>query len=382
MIDTITLSIPVTKVDIGNLEQFSPSASNVFTTDRGYRIYTRNPTPMEKRLKIYVPVYTLYRRYRDSVDISLNIQFSIPKLLYGNNFQEVSDDDFDSVINILENKLPSHRIHISKERLINSKVVAIHFSKNILLSEGLNCSMVINQLVKAVDTNLKQDVKQVQFKNGGQILHIHTKDSEFAIYDKVRELEQGKISEDRSIDKQVYTQLYLLDDALLNNYLRLEFRIVGQKAITRKLRSYADEFSNTPLTFKNLFNKDISKKMLSNFWKREIRDRYLNIIWKDMDSYELLLSLKEKNEDLTERELIELIFLQSMISERGIPTLRATMGWIGKKSYKWTKHRKLLRKICIEDSRSYIIKDIDNQLDEFSLFKKIPDRLREKVNIF
>mgnify|MGYP007002395978 CR=1 FL=1 len=29
MIDTITLSIPVTKMDIGNLEQFSPSAINV-----------------------------------------------------------------------------------------------------------------------------------------------------------------------------------------------------------------------------------------------------------------------------------------------------------------------------------------------------------------
>ncbi len=33
MIDTITLSIPVTKMDIGNLEQFDPSASNVFTVD-------------------------------------------------------------------------------------------------------------------------------------------------------------------------------------------------------------------------------------------------------------------------------------------------------------------------------------------------------------
>lgn len=376
MIDTITISIPVTSIDIKNLEQFTPSASNVFTTDRGYRIYTRNPTATEKRLKIYVPVYTLYRRYRDSVDISLNIQFSIPKLLFGNNFQEVSDNDFDSVINTLESKLLSHQIYISKERLMNSKVVAIHFSKNVLLSEGLNCSMVINQLRKAVDTNLKQDIKQVQFKNGGQILHIHTKDSEFAIYDKVRELEQGKISEDRSIDRQVYTQLYLLDDALLNNYLRLEFRIVGQKAIIRELKKYAESYSSKPLIFKNLFSEDLSQMMLSSFWKEEIRDRYINIIWKEMGSYELLLSIMRSNKNLSERDVIDVYFLQSIISQKGIHTLRSTMGWIGKQGYKWTKRKKLLRDMKIEDNRSYIIKDIDNQLEEFSLFRSIPEKLR------
>lgn len=376
MIDTITISIPVTSMDIKNLEQFTPSASNIFTSDRGYRIYTRNPTTLERKIRIYVPIYTLYRRYRDSVDISLNIQFSISKLLYGNNFQEVSDYDFDSVINTLESKLLSHQIFISKERLMNGKVVAIHFSKNILLSEGLNCPMVINQLAKAVDTNLKQDVKQVQFKNGGQILHIHTNDSEFAIYDKVRELEQGKISEDRSIDKQVYTQLHLLDDVLLNNYLRLEFRMTGQKAISRKLRRYAKKYSATPLTFKNLFNRDISQMMLSSFWNEEIRDRYLNIIWKDIDSYELLLSIMARNKKFSERDVIEAYFLQSIVSQKGIPTLRTTMGWIGKQGYKWTKRKKLLKDMKIEDSRCYIIKDIDNQLREFSLFRSIPERLR------
>lgn len=380
MIDTITISIPVTSMDINNLEQFTPSASNIFTSDRGYRIYTRNPTSFERESKTYVPIYTLYRRFRDSLDISLNIQFSIPKLLYGNNFQEVSDSDFNSVIDTLESKLISHGILISKERLIGAKVVAIHFSKNILLSQGLNCPMVINQLSKAVDTNLKQDIKQVQFKNGGQILHIHTNDSEFAIYDKVRELEQGKISKQRSVDKQAYTQLNLLDENLLNNYLRLEFRMTGQKGIRRKLKRYADIYCNTPLLFKNLFSKDISQMMLSNFWRQEIRDRYLNIIWKDMDSYELLLSIMATNKDFNEREIIDSFFLQSIISKIGIPTLRTTMGWTGKQGYKWTKRKKILKDMKVEDSRSYIINDIDTQLDEFTLFIEIPDRVKKRVN--
>ena len=116
-------------MDIGNLEQFSPSAVNVFTTDRGYRYYSRNPTDTERKLAIYVPIYTLYRRYRNELDISLNIQFSIPKLLYKNNFQEVSEYDFENILDKLELKLRLHSFNISRERLINAKVVAIHFSK-------------------------------------------------------------------------------------------------------------------------------------------------------------------------------------------------------------------------------------------------------------
>jgi len=381
MIDTITLSIPVTKMDIGNLEQFSPSAKNVFTTDRGYRYYSRNPTDTERKLGIYVPIYTLYRRYRESLDISLNIQFSIPKLLYKNNFQEVSEYDFERIFDELELKLKTHHFNISRERLINAKIVAIHFSKNILLSEGLNCSMVLNQLKKALDTNLKQDFAENQFKNGGQILHIHTKDSEFAIYDKVRELQQAKTSQEKSVDKQAHIQFNMLDELVINNYLRLEFRMTGQKAITRKIKSYAPEYADTILTFQKLFNRELSKTMLSNFWNKEIRDRYIGITWKPEDFYEKFLSIKSLNPQLSERELIYASFMQGIISERGILALRSSMGWIGDKGYKWTNYKKLLNVINSNDSRIYIIKDIDNQLQEFRLFREIPKELKEFTNI-
>jgi hypothetical protein len=368
-------------MDIGNLEQFSPSAINVFTTDRGYRFYSRNPTETERKLGIYVPIYTLYRRYRDALDISLNIQFSIPKLLYKNNFQEVSEYDFERILEELELKLKIHHFNISRERLINAKVVAIHFSKNIQLSDGLNCSMVLNQLKKALDTNLKQDFAENQFKNGGQILHIHTKDSEFAIYDKVRELQQAKTSQEKSVDKQAYIQFNMLDELVINNYLRLEFRMTGQKAITRKIKSYAPEYEETPLTFEKLFNRNLSKTMLSNFWNREIRDRYIGITWKPEDFYEKFLAIKSLNPQLSQRELIYASFMQGIISERGILALRSSMGWIGDKGYKWTNYKKLLNVINSNDSRIYIIKDIDNQLQEFRLFREIPKELKEFTNI-
>ena len=380
MIDTITLSIPVTKMDIGNLEQFSPSAINVFTTDRGYRYYSRNPTDTERKLAIYVPIYTLYRRYRNELDISLNIQFSIPKLLYKNNFQEVSEYDFENILDKLELKLRLHSFNISRERLVNAKVVAIHFSKNILLSEGLNCPMVLNQLKKALDTNLKQDFAENQFKNGGQILHLHTKDSEFAIYDKVRELQQAKTSKEKSVDKQVYTQLNLLDELLNNNYLRIEFRMTGQKAIKRKIQSYTPEYSEIPLTFKELFSRKLSQALLSSFWNKEIKNKYVSITWKPEDFYEKMISIKTLNPQLSERQLINTSFMQGIISARGIQALRSTMGWYGKDSYKWSNYKKLLKNLKVEDNRAYIINDIDEQLSKFNLFVTIPRELTGVVH--
>jgi hypothetical protein len=366
-------------MDIKDLEQFSPSATNVFTTDRGYRQYKRNPTSVERSCGIYVPIYTLYRRYRNSVDISLNIQFSIPKLLYGNNFQEVDEEDFEEIVDILYSKMVYNGFNIAKERLINSKVVAIHFSKNILLEKGLNCPMVINELHKSLDTNHKQDFSQVQFKNGGQIVHIHTKSCEFAIYDKVKELQQGKISKHKTVDKQPYVQLNILEEIPANNYLRLEFRITGQKAIKGKIKAYGPNSKDLPLTFRNLYNKELSQTMLQNFWKEKVRERYINITWKPEDFFDKVLSIKSNNPHLTERELILISFMQGMISSKGIQSLRSVMGWEGTKGYKWSKYKKLLKGLKTEDNRLYIIKDIDKQLSNFNMFKIIPKEIQSLV---
>lgn len=86
MIDTVVLSIPVTSMDIKNKSQFTPSAENIFTSDRGFKHYKRIPTATEKKLKKYIPILNLYRRIRRNEtqpEFDLQIQFSAPKLIYG-----------------------------------------------------------------------------------------------------------------------------------------------------------------------------------------------------------------------------------------------------------------------------------------------------------
>ncbi len=386
MIDTVVLSIPCKREDFNDLNIFTDSLDGIWEAPfrrlpNGYFNTKRNPTSTEKTCKIYIPRLTLIKRVRDGFHTELRIEFSIPKLLFGNNFQEVDDTDFEEIVSSLEQKLAYMQVDMSEDRIRNARVSAIHFSKNLILPKGLSCPMVLNQLAKAVDCNQMLDIKNVSFKNGGQILHIHAKDWEFVIYDKVKELEQAKKSESKSIENDSYIQFNLLDELKsVFSVLRLEFRLGNGRSIRQMLKRYhPDFFSNKELTFANLFNKETAKKMLLGYWNK-IKDRYLKISWKEETNFEYFGRLKTENPTLKDSELINIFFLNSMIKDVGISGIRAIMDWNGKKnSYKWTRKRDLLDKLNDSDmNKDFMIREIDKQLKDFrTIVHKFDDKSLE-----
>lgn len=72
----------------------------------GIRKCVQNPTKEDERNGIYKPRLTYIRRW-DGIDgrYTLKIEFSVPKLLYSNNFDELSDSDFPLVIRALKERL-------------------------------------------------------------------------------------------------------------------------------------------------------------------------------------------------------------------------------------------------------------------------------------
>lgn len=375
MIDTIVLSIPCKREDFKDLNIFTDSLDGIWEAPfrrlpNGYFSTKRNPTSTEKACNIYVPRLTLIKRVSNGFHTELRIEFSIPKLLYGNNFQEIDDNTFEQILDVLEHKLAYMQVDISKDRLKNARVSAIHYSKNLILPKGLSCPMVLNQLEKAVDCNQMLDLNNVSFKNGGQILHIHAKDWEFVIYDKVKELEQAKKSESKTIEKDSYIQFNLLDELKPTlSVLRFEFRLGNGRSIRQMLkRYYPKALESEGLVFQNLFSKEISMKMLLGYWN-EIKNRYLTISWKEENNFEYFCRLKTENPTLKDGELINIFYLNSMIKDIGISGLRAVMNWNGKRdSYKWTRKRDLLDKVNRSDNeKDFIIREINEQLNRFEI---------------
>lgn len=124
MIDTIVLTIPKDKYIILDHDKFSPSTRGFFDPPyytlgaRSNFSCKQNPTKTELSKGIYKPRLTVTKRIRKGYfDIPLKIEFSIPKLIYGNNFDEIQEEDFRNVIKKLKKKLKDMNILIT--RVIN-----------------------------------------------------------------------------------------------------------------------------------------------------------------------------------------------------------------------------------------------------------------------
>lgn len=77
---------------------------------------------------LYKPHLTLYRRWDGTQStITLRVEFSIPKLLYGNNFDELSDSDFPEVIKTLRERLSEMGVDVIQGKLEKAIVSTIHY---------------------------------------------------------------------------------------------------------------------------------------------------------------------------------------------------------------------------------------------------------------
>ena len=159
-------------------------------------------------------------------------------MIFGINFDELTENHFPEIITILKNKLKLMEILVMDSDLINANVSAIHYSKNIALTDYSSCSMIINELHKCSMKRL--DLDKTSFRNNGQIIHFHCNSYEVAIYDKIKELEQAKISEKRSIENENIIQLDLLSELKEIKpfeVLRIEIRINTRNKIKQTLKS-------------------------------------------------------------------------------------------------------------------------------------------------
>jgi len=192
MIDTIRLLIP--KDDMTYL--YGTSSWELHSKTEEYSKFVRNPSKAEKETGKYYPKLTGYKR-RFSQSANVRIEFSVPKLLYLNNLEELENKDFPKVIEALQDRLKIMGVSVMKSVLENASVSSVHFSKNISLQDGYTASHLISEMNK-VDLRKSFDFTKTRFMNDGQSLYAYTISHEFVIYDKIADLRKDK---KRAIDK-------------------------------------------------------------------------------------------------------------------------------------------------------------------------------------
>ena len=271
MIDTIVLTLNHGMFTVLDRDRFTPSASGLY--DQTYRLggranmkCTQNPTASELKRGIYKPRLTIYKRpnRQGGFDIPLKIEFSAPKMLFGNNFDELTDNNFPILITRLNNTLKEMGVFVFENNLTNASVSAIHFSKNIPLTDYTIPYTYIKQLEK-VNFNAILDTSQTDYFNGGSGIKAHTNSYEIAFYDKLQDLRKAKTSPKRAYEKDSQVQLGLFETITKRKpfeVIRMEVRLGKKQKLKQILSAIGLDIE---LTFKNLFSRDVSQKVLLHY---------------------------------------------------------------------------------------------------------------------
>ena len=290
MIDTITIRLTETQFRILDHSKFSPSSYNFFHPpyakmgSRGYIDAYQNPLKSEMKEGIYKPQLTLRKRWRNPEPaIFLYIQFSAPKLLFGNNFDELKDTDLENILSELSTKLLDMGIRVRIKDLNEAKVTKIHYSKNIVLPNYIIPCMIIGE-VRKIDFNMNHELTERDYRNSGHSIRFHSNDFELILYDKKKDLQKSMNTDTRSIENDNAIQLNLFEKIKKKKpfeLLRIEARLNTPNRIKNE-----SGVSKKNHTMGSLFNSQLSTRLLGRYWNNILKSyHHLGCEIEDKEKY-------------------------------------------------------------------------------------------------
>lgn len=266
MIDTVILSMPTTEAEILRKSTDGTPAWSLQSRKIAYDTYIKEPLAEDVESGLYFPKVTAFRRKgsNGSWSASVRIEFSAPKLIYGNNIEELAEAQFDAVVAALNDRLQRLGLTIGAEQLKTASVRAVHYSKNVEMQDGYSAMYAIAEISK-INLNTRFDLSRTRYMNDGQSLCMYTRSHSFVIYDKVADLLRGK---GKAIDvSQTQKQSALATTMKGRDVLRFEVRLSEKRKMNTVLRKAG--FAENP-TFRDVFATDKSKAVLNHYWQTTV----------------------------------------------------------------------------------------------------------------
>lgn len=358
MIDTIALVIPNADKLIWEPDRFTPTLKGVRdNAEKGFgaRLFMKYTQNINSKYGYY-PRLTVTPRWDNGLQIPLKVEFSIPKLLFGNNFDELTDTDFPAVIQKLKAVLKEMGVYLFEKNLINAPVSSVHYSKNIALTDYTTPYTYLEQLTK-LNINKRLDTNRTDFRNEGHSFKYRANSFEIVFYDKIKDLQQAKVSEKRAEEKDNALQLNLFDILTQRKpleVLRVEIRLNRRQKISQILKKIGKEVEPT---FVNIFNQDTAKKVLLHYIN-EIEEAYPPLLTYQYDSSKKFFErLLVANPKLKPTQALEITAFRALLEEIGVREYRQMTKRHG--SYYWYSLNQKMKKLNYTD-----------EISVFSLLKK------------
>ncbi len=365
MIDTVALTLKQHMFAILEHDEFAPSASLVYKPGKRQfiRCY-RNPTSKELKQGKYIPRLTLTGR---PINTTLRVELSVPKFLYGNNFDEVTEKDFSTLIEKLRHTLEQIGVNVYSGYLEKANVSLIHYGKNIVLTDYTTPATYINELCKA-DIPKMYDFNKTDYRNGGQIIKFRANTFEFAIYDKVADLRRAKTSDKRSEEKDSAIQLSLLNkfNSKSNRenkpfeVVRLEARLNNRRKIRQILKKIGQ--NQVELTFQSLFNKTIARKVVL-YYLNYILDNQIHLCNNELTATRYFTKLNTLYPELSLSKKTQIVGARTLIKEIGVRKFRELTKVNGNTA--WYRLKKILKELKLPRNKGDPIGRLVQEVKKF-----------------
>lgn len=337
MIDTIVLALSKDMFTISEPDKFVPSARWALNENGRFFLgiqSKQNPTKKELLQGIYKPRLTLSHRINSlgKNEISLKVELSLPKLFWGNNFDELRYKDFAPLLQKLTTVLQQMGVMATPDILAQAPLSAIHYSKNIILTDGSIPYHFISK-IKEANIKLSLDVNQTDYRNDGHSYKWHCNSYEVVFYDKIKDLEKAKQSSKRSLEKDSAIQLSLMDtfkNRKKLEVLRMEVRLNKRQKIKALLKTLDIK---SDLSFKSLFKPAISRKILLHYIDEFESKRSSLLDYKPANDKALLAALIMNNPELSTTKILQMFGLKKALESVTIRELRGMFSQYNQRSW-------------------------------------------------
>lgn len=206
--------------------------------------------------------------------------------------------------------------------------------------------------------------------NDGQCLYVHTTAHEFVIYDKVADLAKGK---KRAIDKdQTMYQRTLFSESSKEDaieIIRFEVRLNRKQKMNKVLEDLG--YMKNP-NFKDVFNTEMSRKVVTDYWKRLIKERNLGLFSIAVSMKDKLQTLFLADSNLKPKQAIYFLGLFEVgRDEKGMRQLRSM---VTKRShdrtwYRIVKDMQVASELITKNKLRDWVTQIDKALEEYQPYK-------------
>lgn len=284
MLDTIQLRLQILNPSLLERGRFEPFSATQLARHYGHARTILNPQSTYAKKGRYMPRLTLTKRYDNGVNsFFLYVEFSAPKMLLGNNLEELEGSDLPALVKSLQVSLYELTGHMfAKQDLLSATVTKLHASKNIQLNNYTAASSVVSIIAKT-DISRTYDIQQTDYRTGSMV-RFHTNSLDIAIYDKLADIRAAKRSYKRAVDHEPFVQSDYVDKALTIpgcEILRFEVRYNN----LNQVKSFMPK--NIYPTFLHVFEKSYCKNSVQKIWGEIAR----SIDWVSVDTrqpFELL----------------------------------------------------------------------------------------------